>query len=50
MEVERDDPWPAQIREGAERLDAFTVRYTGETFWQVFHHNSYGKPDLPLPE
>ena len=50
MEVERDDPWPAQIREGAERVDAFTVRYTGETFWQVFHHSTYGKPDLPLPE
>lgn len=50
MEIEREEPWPAQIREGAERVDAFTIRYTGDSFWGVFHHHAYGKPDLPLPE
>ncbi len=50
MEIEREEPWPAQIRAGAERVDAFTIRYTGESFWQVFHHHFYAKPDLPLPE
>jgi D-amino peptidase len=50
MEIEREEPWPARIRPGAERVDAFTIRYTGERFWSVFHHHFYGKPDLPLPE
>ena len=50
MEVVRDEPWPAQIRAGAERVDAFTLRYTGESFWRIFHHHFYGKPDLPLPQ
>jgi D-amino peptidase len=50
MEVVREEPWPAQIRAGAERVDAFTIRYTGDTFWQVFHHHIRGKPDFPLPE
>jgi D-amino peptidase len=50
MEIEREDPWPAQIRPGAERVDAFTLRYTGDRFWRVFHHHAYGKPDLPLPK
>jgi D-amino peptidase len=50
MEIEREEPWPARIRPGAERVDALTIRYTGERFWSVFHHHFYGKPDLPLPE
>ena len=50
MEIEREEPWPDQIRPDAERVDAFTIRYTGECFWSVFHHHFYGKPDLPLPE
>jgi D-amino peptidase len=50
MEIEREEPWPAQIRSGAERVGAFTIRYTGERFWSVFHHHFYGKPDLPLPK
>ena len=50
MEIVREEPWPAQIREGAERVDAFTLRYTGDSFWRIFHHHFYGKPDLPLPE
>lgn len=50
IEIVREDPWPAKLKEGAERVDAFTVRYTGAHFWQVFHHLSYGKPDRPLPE
>jgi D-amino peptidase len=50
MEVVREEPWPAQIREGAERVDAFTLRYTGDSFWSVFHHHIRGRPDFPLPE
>jgi len=50
MEIVREEPWPAQIRAGAERVDAFTIRYTGARFWSIFHHHFYGKPDLPLPE
>ena len=50
MEIEREEPWPAKIREGAERVDAFTLRYMGERFWEVFNHHFYGKRDLPVPE
>jgi D-amino peptidase len=50
MEVVREEPWPAQIRQGAERVDAFTLRYTGDSFWSVFHHHIRGRPDFPLPE
>ena len=49
LEIEREEPWPAQIKPGAERLDAFTIRFTGARFWQVFHHCFYNKPDLALP-
>ena len=49
MEIEREEPWPDEIRAGAQRVDAHTLRYTGERFWSVFHHHFYGKPDLPLP-
>jgi len=50
LEIERKSPWPAQIREGAERVDAFTVRYEADTVWSLLHHCFYGKPDMPLPE
>jgi len=50
MEVVREEPWPAQIRQGAERVDAFTLRYTGDSFWSVFHHHKFGRPDFPLPK
>jgi D-amino peptidase len=50
MEVEREEPWPAEIRAGAERVDAFTIRYTGDSFWGVFHHHAYGKSGLAGPE
>jgi D-amino peptidase len=50
MDIVRDEPWPAQLRPGAERVDAFTIRYTGDRFWNVFHHHHYGNPDLPMPE
>ena len=50
LEVVKEEPWPAQIRAGAERVDAFTLRYTGDCFWSVFHHHIRGRPDFPLPE
>ena len=50
MEIVKDEPWPAEIRPSAERIDAFTIRCTGVRFWSVFHHYFYGDPDFPLPE
>ena len=49
MEVVKEEPWPAQIRAGAERVDAFTLRYTGTSFWSVFQQRR-GRPDFPVPE
>ena len=50
MEIEREQPWlPEQIKPGAEQVDAHTLRYSGETFWSVFHHRFYGNPDYPKP-
>jgi D-amino peptidase len=50
MDVIREEPWPAKLRPGVTRIDAFTVRYEGNSFWQVFHGYYYNKPDMPLPE
>ena len=50
MEIEREESWPAKIKPSAERVDAFTVRYSGDSFWKVFHDCFYGKPDFPKPE
>jgi D-aminopeptidase len=50
MEIEREEPWPAEIRPGAKRVDAFTISYAGDSFWSVFHHHVRGRPDLPMPE
>ena len=49
LEVTRPEPGPSSIREGCERVDDFTVRCEGKSFWQVFHHYVYGKPDFPVP-
>jgi D-amino peptidase len=49
MEVTREEPWPAKLRPGVTRVDAFTVRCEGESFWQVFHEYYYNRPDMPLP-
>jgi len=50
VEIEREEPWPAALKPGAERVDAFTIRYTGANVWHALHNAFYGKPDLPLPE
>jgi D-amino peptidase len=42
------EPGPLDVGPGGERLDAFTVRYHGETIWQAFHLAHYGA-DAPLP-
>ncbi|NKB66651.1 MAG: aminopeptidase [Candidatus Latescibacteria bacterium] len=49
VEIDKPEPWPAQLKAGAERVGPFTVRYRGEHFWQVFHWIFYGQPDFPLP-
>ena len=48
MEVTRPEPGQS-VREGCTRVDDFTVRCEGESFWQVFHQYFYGKPDFPVP-
>lgn len=49
FEIEREEPWPAEIKPGAERADAFTIHFVGDSFWQVFHHCFYNQPDMPKP-
>lgn len=49
LEITRPEPGPITLRNGAERVDAFTVRYTADTVWSVFHQATYGKPDFPTP-
>lgn len=49
MEVTRPEPGPATLKDGIERVDAFTVRCKGESFWQVFHRFFYGEADFPVP-
>lgn len=48
LEVERREPLPVDMPAGAERVDAFTVRWTGASFWEVFHRALYREP-VPLP-
>jgi D-amino peptidase len=49
LEIKRPEPGPLTLRNGAERVDAFTVRYEAENVWSVFHQATYGKPDYPVP-
>ena len=48
MEVENREPGPVTLRPGAERVDAFTVRWTGQSLWDVFNMAYSGKP-IPVP-
>jgi D-amino peptidase len=50
MEVTRPEPGPANVRTGVERVDAFTVRCEGESFWQVFYQFRTGRSDFPVPK
>jgi D-amino peptidase len=50
VDIRREEPGPAKLRPGAERIDAFTVRYAGPDFWSAFHGIFYEKPDFPLPD
>ena len=49
VEVTHPDPNHLSVPEGVERVDDFTIRCKGESFWQVFHSMVYGKPDFPVP-
>ena len=48
LEIERRQPGPAALGPGAERVSAFTVRWTGDSVWEVFHLAVYGR-HLPAP-
>ena len=47
LEVERREPGPLTLPPGAERLDAFTIRLQGDSFWEVFHRTYAGPAPLP---
>lgn len=47
-EIRGRQPGPEKVKESGERLDAFTVRYTGPTIWDAFHLAHYGVV-VPLP-
>ncbi len=49
IEMIRLEPNKLSVREGVERVDDFTIRCRGESFWQAFHSMFYGKPDFPVP-
>jgi len=49
LEIERREPGPAVLGPGAERVDAFTVRWTGDSLWSVFHMAVYQR-EVPLPK
>ena len=46
--ITREEPWPANLNPLAERVDPFTVRYEGDSFWSAFYALR-NRPDLPLP-
>ena len=46
MEVTRPEPWPAELRPHRERVDAFTLRCEGETYWQAFHRFFYPEREV----
>lgn len=48
MEIEYREPGPPEVRSGGERIDAFTTRWVGESFWDVFHRSLYGRT-VPMP-
>lgn len=48
MEVTRPEPGPSSLKDGVERVDAFTVRCEANTFWQAFYRFR-GTPDFPMP-
>jgi D-amino peptidase len=49
MVIQRKAYWEEPLRPFAERIDGTTIRYTGESFWQVFHAHRYGRLDYPVP-
>ena len=49
VEVTHPEPNGLSAPEGVERVDEFTNRCRGESFWQLFHNLFYGKPDFPVP-
>jgi D-amino peptidase len=50
LEIERDSPWPKEERIGAERVNDHTLRFVGETPWQVLNLAIYGLEDWTPPE
>ncbi len=49
MEIEHREPGPLNLGPGAERVNAFTVRWTGPSLWSVFHLATYGR-EVPRPQ
>ena len=50
LEIRWRKPGPAELKPGAERVDAFTVRYVGEDIWKVFNQaHSEENPQYDFP-
>ncbi|MGI6209395.1 MAG: M55 family metallopeptidase [Anaerolineae bacterium] len=39
LEIERREPGPLEVLGDGERVDAFTVRWTGQSMWEVFNRS-----------
>ena len=48
LEIQRREPWPEQPP-GAERVDDYTMRWTGDDMWSVAQLASYGVANAPPP-
>ena len=48
LEIESRKPGLGRVGPGGEWVSPCTVRYSGESLWQVFHRATYGR-DVPLP-
>ncbi|MGQ9554572.1 MAG: M55 family metallopeptidase [Anaerolineae bacterium] len=49
LDIRRREPGPAEVKPGGERLDAFTVRYSGKDIWTVFNQAHYGTREVLAP-
>jgi D-amino peptidase len=49
MEIQREAYWEDPLKPAAQRVNDTTIRYAGDSFWEVFHAHFYGRPDFPIP-
>jgi len=49
LEIVREEPWPPGARPDVERGDEHTLRYAGDSVWQVANWAARGVKNMPLP-